>query len=71
MLPQCLVLAHLDLRDNEIGDTGAGRLAGVLGQCPALALLDLRDNEIETSGAVRLLVSWRGEASGLHLTRSI
>ncbi len=41
MLGHCTALTHLDLRGNEIGETGAESLAGVLGQCAALVHLNL------------------------------
>ncbi len=62
MLGECKALAHLDLSSNEIGDEGAGRLAGVLGLCKALAHLDLSYNEIWEEGAGRC---W-GSARPLH-----
>ena len=39
---------------NEIGDEGAGKLAGVLAQCLALASLNLKCNQIGIQGANRL-----------------
>jgi hypothetical protein len=36
VLGQCRALAHLDLSQNGIRDSGTQRLAGVLAQCPAL-----------------------------------
>ena len=48
---QCPSLAYLDLRENEIGDEGAERLAAVLGQCPSLAHLNFEGNGIEAEGS--------------------
>jgi hypothetical protein len=48
------LLAHLNLDSNQIGDAGAGSLAGVLPQCQALSHLELLDDEIEDEGAGRL-----------------
>ena len=42
------------MRYNNIGDEGAGRLAGVLGQCSSLATLNLRYNDIGAEGSTRL-----------------
>ena len=53
-LCQCNALSHLDLRGNNIGAEGAGRLAGALGECKALSHLDLSSNEIGDEGAGRL-----------------
>ena len=40
--------------DNQIGDEGAGILAGVLPKCPALSQLWLVGNQISAEGAGRL-----------------
>ena len=53
---RCPSLAHLNLRQNDIRDEGAGQLAAVLGQCPSLAYLELDSNGIGTEGAARLAV---------------
>jgi hypothetical protein len=45
-LPQCMLLAHLNLGWNWIGDEGAGMLAEVLPQCASLAHLNLDNNWI-------------------------
>ena len=54
MLGQCSSLVMLNLANNDIGDEGAGRLAGVLGQCCSLAKLDLSENDIGDEGAESL-----------------
>ena len=53
----------LDLAWNEIGDEGAGRLAGVLGQCSSLATLDLGGNFIGHRGIDTL----KFEGNGIFL----
>ena len=57
MLGQCSLLAEVNLADNDIGDEGAGRLAGVLGQCSSLTQLDLEDNAIGDEGVAMIRMS--------------
>jgi hypothetical protein len=59
VLAQCTALAHLNLKDNRIGEAGVESLAGALGH------LHLGHNFIGTVGRKRLRASWRGPASGL------
>lgn len=51
---QCPDLAHLNLSENEMGEEGAGTLAGVLLQCRTLAHLDLSRNAIGGGGVGKL-----------------
>ena len=51
VLPQCAALAHLNLDDNQIGDSRAESFAGELG--------------INSVGEEKLRASWHGQASGL------
>ena len=51
---------------NDIGDEGAGRLAGVLGQCSSLTKLDLSCNYIDDDGIATLRECWPGD-SGLEI----
>ena len=67
MLGQCPALAHLNLRNNWIGEDGVGKLAEVLPRCPALAYLNLEYNGIGDAGAKRLIESWSGPEGGLFL----
>ena len=53
-LAPCQALAYLDLSNDEIGDSGAERLTGVLGQSRALAHLNLGHNYIGAAGAKSL-----------------
>ena len=67
-LPRMLTLlgiTALEVQRLNLGDEGAGRLAGVLGQCGALAHLDLEFNDIGADGVSVLCASWRGSPSGL------
>jgi hypothetical protein len=49
VIPQCPVLSHLNLRDNNIGAGGTESLEGVMGQCPVLVQLNLWNNQIGAS----------------------
>ena len=54
VLGQCSSLATLNLACNDIGDAGAGSLAGVLGQCSSLAKLNPSYNYKGNDGATSL-----------------
>jgi hypothetical protein len=56
----------LDLTTNNIGDEGAGRLAGELGQCFSLAKLHLSYNGIHDHCIAMLRACWPGD-SGLEI----
>jgi hypothetical protein len=57
VLAQCPALSELYLNDNQIGDPGEERFAGVLPQCPALSQLGLDGNQIGDQGAGSWLTS--------------
>ncbi len=51
---QCTKLSHLDLRNNNISDVGAQRLANLLGQTSNMSYLDISINHIGVAGVESL-----------------
>ena len=51
VLAQCAAPVYLNLGHNQIGATGAERIAGVLSRCPALTHLNIRHILIGDTGA--------------------
>lgn len=69
-LPQCTILAELDLRDNDIGALGGFILARVLPQCRALTKLRLSGNAIGDVVQQEIRRAWNSDPrpeSGLQL----
>lgn len=62
-LRKCLLLAHVELGDNNFGDSGARWISQVFADCTALSYLDLSWNRIGLLGATALscmLENWPG-----------
>lgn len=66
-------LAHLDLRDNVLGDSAARAFAGTLPHVASLELLNLNFNSIGEDGVRALQQAWRGpqqaDQGGLYVER--